>query len=153
MSMHLVRGALLALVLCLGITVAPAGATAPLDAPAAGAAQRQGGGDDWQVLRAWKKGVVRACRTTWDGDSFSIKVQVWNKARRGTRGTVLGARFEDSPWNTEEFGPVAAGRRRTVFEGEVMTRPRTYDFRARVTKGDQRSRWGKAVNLGQLETC
>ena len=149
--MKLVRGILVATAASLVLAGAPtahAAETAPT-APQAG--------KDWQVLKTWKKGTVRACRTAYDSEAggWTLAVQLVNRAERGRRGAVLAAKEHgaDGPWDQMPVEPIVAGSKQIVFRTEVPGRPGLYDFRARVTKGEDRSSWGPSVRLSKLDIC
>jgi len=148
----LVRGIMLGLVTCLALTGAPAQAAAP--AAAAPQAEQQAAGKDWQVLQSWKGGVMRACRGKWDGDSFHLSIQLVNRAERGRRGAVLSARTADvDEWSKEEYAPIAAGSKQMLVRQDVFQRPRIFKVRAKITKGEKKSAWGKVVRLDRLDIC
>lgn len=149
--MKLVRGALVTVAASLTLAGAPAG-HATEAAPAATQAAK-----DWQDLKTWKKGTVRACRTAYDSESNSyvLVVQLVNKAQQGRRGAVLGAREHgtDAPWDLLPLEPIAADSKQIAFRSEVPGRPGRYDLRGRITKGDDRSAWGRSIRLRNLNIC
>lgn len=150
--MKLVRGILVATAASLALAGAPT-VHATEAAPAAPQAGR-----DWQVLKTWKKGAVRACRTAYDSetDSYGFYVQLVNRAEQGRRGAVLGAREHgaDGPWELLPVEPIPADSKQVVFgTTDADGRPGAYDLRARVTKGDDRSSWGRAVRMSNLNIC
>lgn len=153
--MTLVRGILLGLVTSLALTGAPAQAAAPAApeaAQSAPAAQKASKG--WTVLQSGKQGAVRTCRGKWDGDSYRIKVQLVNRAEQGRRGGVLGLRSENFPeWQSVPIEPIAAGTKQTVIDSYASERPGKVRLRAKVTKGDNKSAWGKVVRGDNVKIC
>ena len=105
-------------------------------------------------MKTWKSGQVRACRTAWDGDSFSLVVEMVNRADRGKRSGVLAVRSDDFPeWQNIPGGPVKAGSKELIIATEVAYRPKTIQARAKVKKGDKSSSWGRVVRLDRLNIC
>lgn len=153
--MTLVRGILLGLVTSLALTGAPAQAAAPAapeTAQSAPEAQRAGTG--WTVVKTWKQGTVRTCREKWDGDSFMIKFQLVNQAEKGRRGGSLGSRSETfDQWQSQPVELVAAGTRQTFLQADVTERPGKIKVRAKISKGDSRSAWGRVVRGGKVKIC
>lgn len=151
--MKLVRGTMVGLALCLAVAGPAAQAAAPDAAPRVAQSSARAG-KDWQVLKSWKKGVVRGCRSTWDGDSFSVAFQLVNRAAKGQRGGLLGIRSDDFPdWQNYPAEPIASGKKQTFIDSESWERPRQIDVRAKVTRGDTKSSWGKVVRLDRLNVC